>query len=71
MQGGSKCEKIGKILVKYYGIALNLFYEAQVDSRTIGKVLRKINYKGVCRIDYFSADILNELTEVSRVICKS
>lgn len=64
-------KKLGKFWSNITEIPLNLFYKAQVDSRTIGKVSRKINYKGVCRIDYFSADIFNELTEVSRVICKS
>tara|TARA_Y100000310_G_scaffold322048_1_gene380569 strand:- start:425 stop:1108 length:684 start_codon:yes stop_codon:yes gene_type:complete len=45
------------------------FYKAQIDSRTIGKPSRNPKYKGVCRIDYFSADIFNELVQTIKVIC--
>lgn len=64
-------KKLEKFWSNITEIPLNLFYKAQVDSRTIGKASKKVNYKGVCRIDYFSADIFNELIEISRVICKS
>lgn len=37
------------------------FYKPRIDLRTIGRPSRKLGYKGVCRIDYFSADIYNEL----------
>lgn len=37
------------------------FYTARIDKRTVGKVSRKQNYKGVCRIDYLSAHIYNDL----------
>ena len=47
-------------------IPLNQFYKARVDSRTIGKVSRKKDYKGVCRIDYFSADIFWELIYIMK-----
>ena len=49
-------------------IPRNLFYKAQVDARTIGKITKKVNYKGVCRLNYFSADILNEINEVIRIL---
>ena len=37
------------------------FYKAHIDKRSVGKPTQKPNYKGVCRIDYFSAAIDFEL----------
>ena len=51
-------------------IPLAQFYKARIDPRTIGKVSKKSDYKGVCRIDYFSADIYIELTKIAEVINK-
>ena len=54
-----------KILEEYWSyitkISKSHFYKTSVDMRTVGKPSRKPEYKGVCRIDYFSADIYNEL----------
>lgn len=59
-------------LERFWRITTNIpksqFYKAQVDPRTIGKPSRKPNYKGVCRIDYFSSAILNELVEIMNII---
>lgn len=49
-------------------IPLNQFYKAQVDPRTVGKPSKKPNYKGVLRIDYFSAEILLELLEIPKIL---
>ena len=49
-------------------IPLHQFYNARIDARTIGKISRNPDYKGVCRIDYFSANILNELLKVIEII---
>lgn len=46
------------------------FYKTQIDPRTVGKPSRKTDYKGVCRIDYFSADIFIELLTIPKVIFK-
>lgn len=46
------------------------FYGARVDSRTIGKPSLKPSYKGVCRLDYFSAKIYHELLIMGRMISK-
>lgn len=46
------------------------FYKAQVDKRTSGKPSRKKNYKGVCRIDYFSAEILFDIVSIIEVLHK-
>lgn len=53
------------------GIPTSQFYKAMIDKRTIGKISKKQNYKGVCRIDYFSADIFNELMQIIEVIYNS
>ena len=42
-------------------VPLKQFYNAQIDPRTRGKVTKNKNYKGVCRIDFFSAKIYDEL----------
>lgn len=53
---------------KITGIPLKRFYKARVDPRTIGKPSKKKDYKGVCRIDYFCADIHNELRVIANLI---
>ena len=45
-----------------------LFYDARIDTRTKGKPSLKPDYKGVCRIDYFSAKIANEINCIIKVI---
>jgi len=44
------------------------FYKARIDPRTIGKPSKKLDYKGVCRIDYFSGDIFMELKQIIAVV---
>jgi len=51
-------------------ISLSQFYKARIDPRTIGKPSKKPNYKGVCRIDYFSADLFIELMQIPKMIHK-
>lgn len=51
-------------------IPRNQFYKARIDSRTIGKISKNKEYKGVCRIDYFSAEIFIELMKVIELIKK-
>ncbi len=50
------------------GIPLKQFYLARIDKRTIGKPSKKKEYKGVCRIDYFCADVFNELVAINKVL---
>ncbi len=45
-------------------VPLSRFYKARIDQRTIGKKTKKIDYRGVCRIDYFSADIYLSLIHI-------
>lgn len=49
-------------------VPLPQFYKARVDPRTIGKKSKKPDYKGVCRIDYFSAEIFLELMQIPKII---
>lgn len=49
-------------------IPLSQFYKARVDPRTIGKSSKKQDYKGVCRIDYFSARVYTELMCIGRIL---
>jgi len=63
-----------KILEKFWSditnVSLDKFYKAKIDPRTIGKPTKKKEYKGVCRIDYFSADIFHDLMAIPKVIYK-
>ncbi len=55
---------------KITNISKRQFYKAQIDPRTKGKKSKNPNYKGVCRIDYLSANIYNELTIINTILCK-
>ncbi len=50
------------------GIPANRFCKPQVDPRTIGKPTKKSGYRGVCRINYFSADLSLELKAIAKII---
>lgn len=47
------------------------FYKTRIDPRTIGKPSKKLDYKGVCRIEYFSADLYQEIIAIGNLICKT
>jgi hypothetical protein len=51
-------------------IPLVQFYKARIDPRTIGKPSKKLDYKGVCRIDCFSGEIYLELMQIPKIIYK-
>lgn len=59
-------------LKKYWSalttISEHQFIKPQIDSRTIGKPTKQPNYKGVCRISYFSAQIFIELQQIAYII---
>jgi len=63
-------EKLEKFWSQVTKISLCQFYKARIDPRTIGKASKKLDYKGVCRIDYFSADIFTELKQIPKIIHK-
>jgi hypothetical protein len=45
-----------------------LFYKAQIDPRTVGKPTKKIDYKGVLRVDYLDTKVQLELESLSELI---
>lgn len=49
-------------------IPLANFYKARIDPRTIGKPSKKLDYKGVCRIDCFSAETFIELKQIAEIV---
>jgi hypothetical protein len=49
-------------------IPLTQFYTARVDIRGGGKVMRKPEYKGVCRLDYLSTVLLYEVLAVGTML---
>lgn len=63
--------QLEKFWSKITGVPLSQFYKARIDPRTIGKKSRKSGYKGVCRIDYFSAEIYTEIEKIIEVVCSS
>jgi len=64
-QNVKRLEKFWSSVTK---VPLSQFYQARIDKRTIGRPSKKTDYKGVCRVDYFSASIYNELQTVARII---
>ena len=47
------------------------FYTARIDPRSVGKISKKKEYKGVCRIDYISADLLCELMVIGSILTRA
>lgn len=66
-----KTELLEKFWSKVTKIPPSQFYKPQIDSRTIGKPTKKLNYMGVCRIDYFSGKLFAELIEISNILYQS
>jgi hypothetical protein len=46
------------------------FYKTQVDNRTIGKPSKKLNYRGVCRINYLSSEIDIRMKTIFQLIVR-
>jgi hypothetical protein len=63
-------KKLEKFWSKITKIPLTQFYKARIDPRTVGKLSKKPDYKGVCRIDYFSADLFIELKQIAEIVYK-
>jgi len=61
-------KKLEKFWSRISEIPLSRFYKPNIDSRTKGKPTKKLDYKGVCRINYFSADIFIELMKIPKII---
>lgn len=61
-------ERLVQFWSEVTGIPKGQFYQSRVDLRTIGKPSNRTGYRGVCRIDYFSAEVYNELRVISSVL---
>ncbi len=61
-------KKLKNFWSKTTNVPLKKFYKTQIDPRTIGKPSKKTDYKGVCRINYFSNDLFFELKHIIKVI---
>lgn len=63
-----------RVLEKFWsettGISLGNFYKSKPDPRTIGKVTKNKDYKGVCVISCAGTHIQLELEEIPRIILK-
>jgi hypothetical protein len=53
---------------KVTAIPLAQFYDSRIDPRSVGRRTAKADYKGVCRIDYFSTDLLYEMLALGRIL---
>ncbi len=49
-------------------IPMTQFYRTRVDSRTVGVKTIKTDYKGVCRIDYFSSLVFDDIIQTIKVL---
>ncbi len=65
---GQDTEYLEDFWSRLTNIPRNKFYKARIDPRTNGKGLKHPNYKGVCRIDYFSARVYNDLTLMGNLL---
>lgn len=62
--------ELEKFWVKITQIPSSQFYKTRVDPRTIGKPSKKLDYKGVCCVNYLSADIFNRIMAISKILTK-
>lgn len=63
-------QELEKFWSKTTGIPFTQFYKTRIDPRTVGKPSRKLDYKGVCSLDYFSADIFNTIMAIIEIVTK-
>lgn len=69
-RAGQDIPVLEKFWASVTGISASQFYPARIDMRGDGKLARKPGYKGVCRIDYFSSDLLYEVLAIGRILTK-
>jgi len=67
---GQNVDKLEKFWSNTTKIPLAQFYKARLDKRTMGQKIKKPEYKGVCRIDYLSANIFHELMIIGKILVK-
>jgi len=64
---GQDIVELQRFWAKITDISSGQFYPTVIDERTKNKPLKKKDYKGVCRINYFSADVYHELTTIPKI----
>ncbi len=64
-------EKLEEFWAMITHVPRSHFYKTRIDPRTIGKPSRKLDYKGVCRIEYLSADIYTELKMIGSLLSRN
>lgn len=67
---GQDIAGLEKFWSKTTGIPLTKFYNARIDPRSGGKLTRRPEYKGVCRIDYLSTSLLYEVLAIGTILTK-
>lgn len=50
------------------GIPRRQFYQSRIDARTKNQITKKLDYMGVCRIDYFSSEIFREIITIGAML---
>lgn len=64
-------EELKKYWIEVSGVPERLFYAARIDPRTVGKVTRKLNYKGVLRVDYMNREVQKTLKVLYNLLAES
>ena len=68
LRAGQDAEKLEEFCADVTRIPRTQFYGARFDTRGGSAKMRKPEYKGVCRIDYLSADTLYEVQAVAAIL---
>lgn len=63
--------KLMRYWSKLTDVPTDQFYRTRVDKRSVGEPTKKKGYKGVCRIDYFSADLFNDLRVTIEMVAEA
>ncbi len=67
---GQNIKELEQFWSQETSIPSSKFYSARIDPRSGGKLTRKPDYKGVCRIDYLSTNLLYEVLAIGRILTK-
>lgn len=67
-RAGQDIEELERFWQQITGVPKRLFYKARIDVRTIGKPTKKVDYKGVLRVDYLDTKVQLELESLSELI---
>ena len=66
---GVETEPLKKYWSKVTGISLERFYKTQIDRRYNSSKKIKGEYKGVCRLDYMSSVLFEEIMAIGNIMC--